>query len=249
MIAFDEPGTTRDAIDLDFERDGKHYTLIDTAGVRRARQGVRGGREVLGGEDAAGDRGRERRDPAARRAPTTSPSRTRTSRATSSRRAARWSSASTSGTRADARQRDEREERPRAQARASSTSPQHHYISAREGTRHRRADDVGRRGVRRGDGEAVDAASSRARCRRRSSASSRRAPAWCARRCATPTRAAHNPPHRRSSTASALHARARRPTGATWNISSATRSNCGARRLGYNSRRVSTPTRTTTARR
>ncbi|HVO86920.1 MAG TPA: ribosome biogenesis GTPase Der [Casimicrobiaceae bacterium] len=35
VIAFDEPGTTRDAIYLDFERDGKAYTLIDTAGVRR----------------------------------------------------------------------------------------------------------------------------------------------------------------------------------------------------------------------
>ena len=35
VIAFDEPGTTRDAIYLDFERDGRPYTLIDTAGVRR----------------------------------------------------------------------------------------------------------------------------------------------------------------------------------------------------------------------
>ena len=35
MIAFDEPGTTRDAIYLDFERDGRRYTLIDTAGMRR----------------------------------------------------------------------------------------------------------------------------------------------------------------------------------------------------------------------
>ena len=35
VIAFDEPGTTRDAIHLDFERDGRRYTLIDTAGVRR----------------------------------------------------------------------------------------------------------------------------------------------------------------------------------------------------------------------
>ena len=35
VIAFDEPGTTRDAIYLDFERDGQKYTLIDTAGMRR----------------------------------------------------------------------------------------------------------------------------------------------------------------------------------------------------------------------
>jgi GTP-binding protein len=35
VIAFDEPGTTRDAIHLDFEREGRRYTLIDTAGVRR----------------------------------------------------------------------------------------------------------------------------------------------------------------------------------------------------------------------
>jgi GTP-binding protein len=35
VIAFDEPGTTRDSIYLDFERSGRHYTLIDTAGVRR----------------------------------------------------------------------------------------------------------------------------------------------------------------------------------------------------------------------
>jgi GTP-binding protein len=35
VIAFDEPGTTRDSIYLDFERGGHPYTLIDTAGVRR----------------------------------------------------------------------------------------------------------------------------------------------------------------------------------------------------------------------
>lgn len=35
VIAYDQPGTTRDAIFVDFERDGKHYTLIDTAGLRR----------------------------------------------------------------------------------------------------------------------------------------------------------------------------------------------------------------------
>jgi GTP-binding protein len=31
VIAFDMPGTTRDAIEIEFERDGKQYTLIDTA--------------------------------------------------------------------------------------------------------------------------------------------------------------------------------------------------------------------------
>jgi GTP-binding protein len=35
MIAFDQPGTTRDSIHVDFERNGRPYTLIDTAGVRR----------------------------------------------------------------------------------------------------------------------------------------------------------------------------------------------------------------------
>ena len=35
VIAFDRPGTTRDAIEIPFERDGRHYTLIDTAGLRR----------------------------------------------------------------------------------------------------------------------------------------------------------------------------------------------------------------------
>ncbi|MDR4514460.1 ribosome biogenesis GTPase Der [Nitrosomonas sp.] len=35
VIAFDQPGTTRDSIYIDFEHDGKQYTLIDTAGLRR----------------------------------------------------------------------------------------------------------------------------------------------------------------------------------------------------------------------
>ncbi len=35
VIAFDQPGTTRDSIYIDFERSGKQYTIIDTAGVRR----------------------------------------------------------------------------------------------------------------------------------------------------------------------------------------------------------------------
>ena len=35
VIAFDAPGTTRDSIFIDFERNGGNYTIIDTAGVRR----------------------------------------------------------------------------------------------------------------------------------------------------------------------------------------------------------------------
>ncbi|MDR1462805.1 MAG: ribosome biogenesis GTPase Der [Azoarcus sp.] len=35
VIAFDSPGTTRDAIEIPFERGGRDYILIDTAGLRR----------------------------------------------------------------------------------------------------------------------------------------------------------------------------------------------------------------------
>ncbi len=35
MLICDEPGTTRDSISISFDRNGKSYTLIDTAGVRR----------------------------------------------------------------------------------------------------------------------------------------------------------------------------------------------------------------------
>ncbi|MHB1619209.1 MAG: ribosome biogenesis GTPase Der [Sulfuricella sp.] len=35
VIAFDQPGTTRDSIYIDFERDSQRYTLIDTAGIRK----------------------------------------------------------------------------------------------------------------------------------------------------------------------------------------------------------------------
>ncbi|MDO9090241.1 MAG: ribosome biogenesis GTPase Der, partial [Burkholderiaceae bacterium] len=35
LVAFDLPGTTRDAITVPFERNGQRYELIDTAGLRR----------------------------------------------------------------------------------------------------------------------------------------------------------------------------------------------------------------------
>lgn len=35
LVAFDQPGTTRDAIRVPFEKDGRRFELIDTAGLRR----------------------------------------------------------------------------------------------------------------------------------------------------------------------------------------------------------------------
>ncbi|MFO1221275.1 MAG: ribosome biogenesis GTPase Der [Burkholderiaceae bacterium] len=35
LVAFDQPGTTRDAIHVPFERGGRRFELIDTAGLRR----------------------------------------------------------------------------------------------------------------------------------------------------------------------------------------------------------------------
>ena len=35
LVTFDEPGTTRDAVEVPFERDGTRWVLVDTAGVRR----------------------------------------------------------------------------------------------------------------------------------------------------------------------------------------------------------------------
>ncbi|HQR48737.1 MAG TPA: ribosome biogenesis GTPase Der [Steroidobacteraceae bacterium] len=35
LVAFDQPGTTRDTVFVPFERDAQRYVLIDTAGVRR----------------------------------------------------------------------------------------------------------------------------------------------------------------------------------------------------------------------
>ena len=40
VVVFDQPGTTRDSIYINYERDDREYTLIDTAGVRR-RKNVR----------------------------------------------------------------------------------------------------------------------------------------------------------------------------------------------------------------
>jgi small GTP-binding protein len=35
VLVYDKPGTTRDAIEVPFERNGRRYTLVDTAGLRK----------------------------------------------------------------------------------------------------------------------------------------------------------------------------------------------------------------------
>ncbi len=35
VIAYDQPGTTRDSIEIEFERENSRYLIVDTAGVRR----------------------------------------------------------------------------------------------------------------------------------------------------------------------------------------------------------------------
>ena len=72
QVVSDEPGTTRDAIEAPFERDGRPYVLIDTAGVRRRGRGVRLrgevlGRQVPGRDGPRGRRLRTRRRPGGHR--------------------------------------------------------------------------------------------------------------------------------------------------------------------------------------
>ena len=35
VVVYDQPGTTRDSVYIDYERNGENYTLIDTAGIRK----------------------------------------------------------------------------------------------------------------------------------------------------------------------------------------------------------------------
>lgn len=46
VIVFDRSGTTRDSIEIPYERNGKPYTLIDTAGIRR-RKNMTEGTEIF----------------------------------------------------------------------------------------------------------------------------------------------------------------------------------------------------------
>ena len=132
VIAFDQPGTTRDC---DLPRLRAQRAPLHADRHRRrpaARQGVRGDREVLGGEDTAGDRGCQRRDPGARRARR----RVRAGRAPGGLhprggpRAGAW--ASTSGTTSPAAQRDE-VKRELDRKLGFLAFARQHFISAKEG--------------------------------------------------------------------------------------------------------------------
>ena len=68
LITSEVAGTTRDSILVPFERDGREFTLIDTAGVRRRAKIDDEIEHPLGVEDAAGHRRGARRRHGGRRA-------------------------------------------------------------------------------------------------------------------------------------------------------------------------------------
>ena len=219
----------------------QRYTLDRHRRHAPPRQGVRGGREVLGHQDAAGDRGRATSSCCCSTPSTASPSRTHISPATSSRPDARSSSRDQQvgrrepPERATVIKRDLERKLRFLRVRRRSTSSRH--ATARRVARCMHS--VRRRRTRRRWSKlptprltrtlqlAVDA------------------PAAAARRIGAPE-AALRPPGRQStrrwsSSTDRRWPQSPTPTAATWNISSPTRSNCGERPLGYNSRPAPTP--------
>ena len=189
VIVFDMPGTTRDSIHIDFDRERQAVHADRHRRPAPARQGVRGGREVLGRQDAAVGRRRQRRRARARRAPgDLGPGRAH-------RRLRRrvgpcaWSWRSTSGTASTdyERERIKRDAARKLQFLVVREDPLH--LGA-EGAGPRRGDEVGRRRRRGGVHEAADAeAHARAgRGGRQADAAATRHRR--ARSCATRTRAA-----------------------------------------------------------
>ena len=156
VIAFDEPGTTRDAIYLDFERGGQKYTLIDTAGMRRrgkvfeaiekfsvikTLQAIEDANVVvllLDAEHAITEQDAHLAGHIleAGRAVVVGVN--------------KWDAVA-------AEQRDQ-VKRDLERKMGFLSFAQHHFMSARDGKGVGAAAEIGRRGVRRGDGQAADAA-------------------------------------------------------------------------------------------
>ena len=132
MITFDEPGTTRDAVHVPFERDGRRFVLIDTAGVRRKARVEEGLEKWSVVKTLQARRGRPRRDRRRRRARNRRRAGRDAVRHSSPIAGARSSSRSTSGTTSA----PERREDPR-RARPAAALPRFapvHYISALHGS-------------------------------------------------------------------------------------------------------------------
>ena len=242
VIAFDEPGTTRDAIYLDFERGERRYTLIDTAGVRRRGKVSETVEKFSVIKTLQAIEDAQRRRPAARRASTASPSRTRTSPATSSKPGARSSSAINKWDAADAEQRAtiKRELERKLGFLAFAAAALH--LGARRPRRRRAAARRWTTPTPRRWRKLPTPRLTRDAAARRRSASSRRAPAYVRPKLRYAHQGGMNPPLVIIHGIGAV-ARARRLPALPGTFFHATRSNCGARPLGYNSRQASTPTR------
>ena len=133
MVAFDQPGTTRDAVLVPFERDGERYTLDRH---RRACGAARASRRRS--RNSASSRPCRRSKPRtwwswSWMRTTPSPSKTRACWARSSSRAGRWCSPSTSGTTSRTEQRDLIRQQIEQRLQFADFAPLH-FISARHGS-------------------------------------------------------------------------------------------------------------------
>ncbi len=146
MIAFDKPGTTRDSIHIDFDRAGKPYTLIDTAGLRRRGKVFEAVEKFSVVKTLQSVVRRERRRARARRAPgDLGPGRAHRGlrrRVRTRRRRRDQQVGRARRLRARAHQA-----RRGAQAAVPRVRPHASHLGA-EGAGHRRADEVGRRAPR-----------------------------------------------------------------------------------------------------
>jgi GTP-binding protein len=235
VIAFDMPGTTRDSIEIPFERGGKQYTLIDTAGIRRrgkvfeaiekfsvvkTLQSISEANVVVLMLDAQQDISEQDAHIAGF--------------ILESGRALVVAVNKWDGLTSDRARRDQDRHRP--QARLPVLRQDALHLGA-EGHRHRPADEVGRRGLRRRHGQPVDAAPD-ARAEEAVEKQEPRARASIRPKMRYAHQGGQNPP------IIVIHGNAldgvTSRTSVTWKSISATRSTWSARRCGSNCGAVKT---------